>query len=448
MHAVTHRQKSGVTRIAGRLIGSGQRPYIVAEMSGNHNGDLSRAFQILNAAAEAGADAVKIQSYRADTITIDHHGPEFILEGGLWHGRRLYDLYEQAHTPWDWHKALFKHAKKIGITLFSSPFDHTAVDLLKTLNAPAYKIASPELIDLPLIRYVAQTGKPIIMSTGMASFEEIGEAIEMARQSGATQLIVLHCTSAYPTPPEDVNLATMAAITKEFDVIVGLSDHSRGTSVAALAVALGAKFIEKHFTLARSDGGVDSAFSIEPDELADLVATSTMAYKSIGSPTFKPVDSEQAVFKNRRSLYIVAPVLKGQTLDRSNVRSIRPGFGLKPKYLDKVIGCKASRDLSFGEPLNRDMIAGWSKFMKAVSSNIAIITARGGSKRIHRKNIRLFRNKPMLVWSIEAALQSELFARVMVSTDDLEIAKIAKMLWRRCTVLENAKDLGRLFRHY
>ena len=358
MHAVTHGSMSGVMRIADRLIGPGAPPYVVAEMSGNHNGDISRAFRMLDMAAKAGADAVKIQTYRADTITIDHHGPEFTIEGGLWDGRRLYDLYEQAHTPWDWHEALFEHAKKIGITLFSSPFDPTAVDLLEALDAPAYKIASPELIDLPLIRCVAQTGKPIIMSTGMASFEEIGEAIEMARQSGATQLIVLHCTSAYPTPPEDVNLATMAAISKEFDVTVGLSDHSKGTTVAALAVALGAKFIEKHFTLARSDGGVDSAFSLEPDELAELVATSAMAYKSIGSPTFEPVDSEQTVFKNRRSLYVVAPVLKGQTLDYSNVRSIRPGFGLKPKYLDKVIGCKASRDLSFGEPLNTYMIAG------------------------------------------------------------------------------------------
>lgn len=358
MRVVRDEQTPIVTRIAGRAIGPGEPPYIVAEMSGNHNGDISRALRILNAAAEAGADAVKIQTYRADTITIDHHGPEFIETGGLWDGRRLFELYEQAHTPWEWHEALFEHARKIGITLFSSPFDFTAVDFLESLNAPAYKIASPELIDLPLIRRVAQTGKPIIMSTGMASFEEIGEAIEMARQSGATQLIMLHCTSAYPTPPEDANLATMAAIAREFDVTVGLSDHTQGTNVSSLAVALGATFIEKHFTLARSDGGVDSDFSLEPAELAELVTMASIAFKSIGTPAFAPVDSERCVLKNRRSLYIVAPVLKGQTLDHTHVRSIRPGLGLKPKYLDSVIGCKASRDLSFGEPLDNSMIAG------------------------------------------------------------------------------------------
>ena len=358
LHIVAHDQGSGVIQIAGRVVGPGEPPYIVAEMSGNHNGDISRAFQILDAAAEAGADAVKIQTYRADTITIDHHGPEFTVKGGLWDGHRLYDLYTQAHTPWEWHEALFEHARKIGITLFSSPFDPTAVDLLESLDAPAYKIASPELIDLPLIRHVAETGKPIIMSTGMATFDEIGEAVEMARQSGATQLIVLHCTSAYPAPPEDANLATMAVIAKEFDVTVGLSDHTKGTTISALAVALGATFIEKHFTLARSDGGVDSTFSLEPAELAELVKTSSVAFKSIGAPAFKPGDSEQSVLKNRRSLYIVAPVRRGQTLDHNHVRSIRPGLGLKPKYLDRVIGCKASRDLAFGEPLDISMISG------------------------------------------------------------------------------------------
>ena len=357
-HDVKHDHGSNIIRISGRAVGSGEPPYIVAEMSGNHNGDISRAFKILNAAAEAGADAVKIQTYRADTITIDHHGPEFTIKGGLWDGHRLYDLYRQAHTPWEWHKPLFEHARKIGITLFSSPFDPTAVDLLESLDAPAYKIASPELIDLPLIRRVAVTGKPIIMSTGMASFEEIGEAVEMARQSGATQLIVLHCTSAYPAPPEDANLATMAEIAKEFDVTVGLSDHTQGTTISALAVALGATFIEKHFTLSRSDGGVDSTFSLEPAELANLVETSGVAFKSIGAPAFKPMDSEQTVLDNRRSLYIVAPVPKGQILDHTHVRSIRPGLGLKPKFLDSVIGRKASRDLSFGEPLDSSMICG------------------------------------------------------------------------------------------
>ena len=388
LHVVKHDRESNVVRIAGRAVGPSKPPYIVAEMSGNHNGDISRAFRILDAAAEAGVDAVKIQTYCADTITIDHHGPEFIIKGGLWDGRRLYELYKQAHTPWDWHKPLFEHARKIGITLFSSPFDSTAVDLLESLDAPAYKIASPELIDLPLIRRVAETGKPIILSTGMASFDEIGDAVEMARQSGATELVVLHCTSAYPASAEDANLATMARIAKEFDVIVGLSDHTQGTTISALAVALGASFIEKHFTLARSDGGVDSAFSLEPAELAELVGISGVAYKSIGEPAFKPMDSEQTVLKNRRSLYIVAPVLKGQTLDHTHVRSIRPGLGMKPKYLDSVIGRKASRDLFVRRAIGSIDDLRWTESVKEECSNVAIITARGGSKRIPRKNIR------------------------------------------------------------
>lgn len=347
-----------VLSIAGRRIGNDEPPYIVAEMSGNHNGDINRAFRILEAAKQAGADAVKIQTYRADTITIDHDGPEFIVKGGLWDGRRLYELYQEAHTPWEWHEAIFEHARKIGITVFSSPFDPTAVDFLESLGAPAYKIASPELIDLALIRKVARTGKPIVMSTGMATLEEIGEAIEAARGSGAEEIVVLHCTAAYPTPPEEANLATLAEISRRFNVVVGLSDHTLGTIVSALAVGLGAAFIEKHFTLARADGGVDSAFSLEPTELAELVAMARIAHVAVGAPAFEPTQSEDIVLKNRRSLYVVAPIANGETFTEANVRSIRPGKGLKPKFLDAVLGRRATRNIAFGEPLDISMVEG------------------------------------------------------------------------------------------
>ena len=342
--------------IDGRPIGPDHQPYIVAEMSGNHNGDINRAFRILDAAKAAGADAVKIQTYRADTITIDHDGPEFIVKGGLWDGRRLYDLYEEAHTPWEWHKPIFERARRIGITVFSSPFDFTAVDLLERLDAPAYKIASPELIDLPLIRRVAQTGKPIVISTGMGNHEEIEEAVETAREEGARELILLHCTAAYPTPPDEANLSTIAELARRFQVVAGLSDHTMGTTVPALAVALGADFIEKHFTLSRAEGGVDSAFSMEPAELAELVSATRIVRVAVGKPTFEPTEAESSVLKNRRSLYVVAPIKKGESFTGHNIRSIRPGAGMKPRYYDKVLGKHASRDLSFGQPLTVDMV--------------------------------------------------------------------------------------------
>jgi len=339
-------------------IGTGETPYIVAEMSGNHNGEIERAFQILDAAKKAGADAVKIQTYRPDTITIDHSSSEFLVHGGLWDGRRLYELYEEANTPWEWHEAIFEHAHEIGITIFSTPSDPTAVDLLEKLNAPAYKIASPELIDLPLIRCAAQTGKPLIMSTGMANLAEISDAIEMARKSGATDIVILHCTSAYPTDPKESNLATIGEIARRFDVLAGLSDHTLGTTVSAIAIALGACLIEKHFTLKRSEGGVDSAFSIEPNELAELVETARVARVAIGQATFEPTSTEKMVLELRRSLYIVKAVAEGEQLTDQNVRSIRPGLGLKPKYLDQVLGRRATRDLKFGEPLDASMLEG------------------------------------------------------------------------------------------
>lgn len=344
--------------IDGRRIGPEDPPYIIAEMSGNHNGDIRRTFSILEAAKAAGADAVKLQTYRADTITIDHQGPEFMVEGGLWAGRRLYELYEEAHTPWEWHPEIFARARELGITVFSSPFDPTAVDFLESLDAPAYKIASPEIIDIPLIRKAARCGKPMIISTGMASLEEIEEAVAAARGEGNDDIVVLHCTAAYPTPPEEANLATIADLQKRLGVIVGLSDHTLGTTVATIAVALGAAVIEKHFTLARADGGVDSAFSLEPAELARLVEESAVAHAAVGAPAYAPTRSEASVLRNRRSLYVVAPVAKGEVFSYENVRSIRPGNGMKPKYLDAVIGRKAARDLAFGEPLDASMIEG------------------------------------------------------------------------------------------
>ncbi len=345
-------------RIDNCLIGPEHPPYIVAEMSANHNGDIERAFRILDAVKAAGANAVKIQTYRADTITINHSAPEFIVKGGLWDGRQLFDLYEEAHTPWDWHGPIFDHANKIGLTIFSSPFDPTAVDLLESLGAPAHKIASPELIDLPLIKYVARTGKPIIMSTGMANLEEISEAIEAARSAGAEDIVVLHCTSAYPTDPKESNLATMAEIADRFDVLTGLSDHTPGITVPAIAIALGANLIEKHFTLARSDGGVDSAFSLEPAELAELVQAARIARVVVGHASFEPTSSERKILNMRRSLYVVSPISKGEEFTESNIRSIRPGFGMKPKYLEQILGRRASRNLQFGEPLQPSMIDG------------------------------------------------------------------------------------------
>ena len=344
--------------IDGRRIGAGHPPYVIAEMSGNHNGSLERSLRLLDAAKAAGADAVKLQTYRPDTITIDHHAPEFIVDGGLWGGRRLYELYQEAHTPWEWHADIFAHAREIGVTVFSSPFDPTAVELLESLGAPAYKIASPELVDLPLIRMVAGTGKPVIMSTGMATLPEIEEAVAAARDAGARELVVLHCTSAYPTPPEEANLATIPDLARRFGVVAGLSDHTLGTTVAVAAVALGAHVIEKHVTLDRSEGGVDSAFSLEPAELARLAEEARVAAAAIGAPAYAPTRSEATVLKNRRSLYVVAPVAKGERLTPENVRSIRPGLGLKPRHLDAVLGRRAARDLAFGEPLAEDMVEG------------------------------------------------------------------------------------------
>lgn len=344
--------------IAGRKIGSEHPPYVVAEMSGNHNGDIERAFRILEVAKEAGADAVKLQTYRADTITIDHDGPEFLVRGGLWDGRRLFELYDEAHTPWDWHAPIFERAREIGITVFSAPFDSTAVELLESLDAPAYKIASPEIVDLPLIRRVARTGKPMIISTGMATFEETEEAVVAARDAGAVEIAVLHCVSAYPAPADETNLSTIRDLERRLGTVVGLSDHTMDTTIATLAVGMGAALIEKHVTLARADGGVDSAFSLEPMELARLVLDARIAKAAIGQPAYGPLESEMTVLRFRRSLYVVADVKAGEVLTEAAVRSIRPAMGLAPKWLESVLGRRAVRDLKRGEPLAADMIDG------------------------------------------------------------------------------------------
>jgi len=342
--------------IAGRRIGPGHPPYVIAEMSGNHNGEIKRAFALLEAAKKAGADAVKLQTYTADTITIDHDGPGFRIEGGLWNGRTLYELYEKAHTPWDWHPRLFAKARELGIVLFSSPFDPTAVDLLEKLEAPAYKIASFEIVDLPLIRRVAQASKPMVISTGMANQREIGEAVEAARTTGCREIAVLHCTSGYPTPPEDSNLRTIGDLAASLDVVTGLSDHTRNIAVPIAAVALGASLVEVHLTLRRADGGEDAEFSLEPEELTEMIRGCRTAWTALGKVSYELEASEKGNKTFRRSLYAVRDIPAGGRLTAENVRSIRPGYGLPPKHLPEVLGRRAGRAIARGTPLAWSLI--------------------------------------------------------------------------------------------
>jgi len=344
-------------QIAGRKVGAEHPPFVICELSGNHNGSLDRALTMIDAAADTGCDAIKIQTYTADTITMDVDRPEFRIHGGLWDGRSLYELYQEAQTPFEWHAALFERAAKRGVILFSSPFDETAVDLLDGLGAPAFKIASFEAIDLPLIRYAASKGKPLIISTGMATLAEIEAARDAALGAGAPGVVLLHCVSSYPAELSDANVRTVADMAARFDCPVGLSDHTHGTAASVAAVAMGASMIEKHFTLARSDGGPDAAFSLEPAEFRALVADTKAAWTALGRPNYDLLGSERGNIQFRRSLYVSADVAAGQPLTRANVRSIRPGNGLAPAHLDEVLGRAASRDLRRGEPLAWDMLA-------------------------------------------------------------------------------------------
>ncbi len=331
--------------IAGRKIGRAYPPYVIAEMSANHNGDFQSAFRLIEAAKRSGADAVKMQTYRPDTITLNSDLPDFQIETGLWAGRTLYDLYEEAHTPWDWHKPLFEHARELGITLFSSPFDHTAIDLLEDLSAPAYKIASFEAIDLPLIKYAAGTGKPMIISTGMADAEEIEEAIDAARAGGCRELAILHCVSGYPAPAEDYNLRTIPDMIDRFGLVTGLSDHTLDNTTAVTSVGLGASIIEKHFTLDREGGGPDDSFSLEPSDLLALCEGTKTAWKALGKVDYGRKSSEQGNVQFRRSLYFVRDMEAGQKITADDVASVRPGYGIAPKFLEQILGKTVSKSI-------------------------------------------------------------------------------------------------------
>jgi pseudaminic acid synthase len=343
--------------IAGRKIGRRHPPYLIAEISANHNGALDKALALIDAAAEAGADAVKLQTYTRDTMTIDCDGPGFVIEGGLWRGKKLYDLYEWAHTPWAWHAPLFARAREKGLHVFSTPFDASAVAFLRQFEPPAYKIASFEATDLPLLQAVAREGKPVILSTGMTTRAEVSESVAAVRAAGGNELVLLHCVSGYPTDPSDSHLATIPDLAASYDCVIGLSDHTLGTTVAIAGIALGAAVIEKHITLDRADGGPDAAFSLEPAEFARLVEDCRTAWRSVGTARTQPLETEQEMRKLRRSLYATENIAAGQGLTAENVRAIRPGYGLPPKELGRVIGRRAARDIARGTPLSWDLLA-------------------------------------------------------------------------------------------
>jgi pseudaminic acid synthase len=339
-------------KIDGRIIGAEAPPYIIAELSANHNGKFETALKIIEEAKLAGADAIKLQTYTADTITLNCNSEQFQIHGGLWDGRTLYELYEEAHMPWDWHKPLFEYARKLGITIFSSPFDNTAVDLLEDLNAPAYKIASFEAVDHALIKYAASTGKPLIISTGMADAEEIAEAIEAARDGGCKELAVLHCVSGYPAPAEDYNLRTIPDMAKRFGLVTGLSDHTLDNTTAIASVALGASIIEKHFTLDRKGGGPDDSFSLEPKDLRALCQGSKIAWSALGKVDYGRKSSESGNVQFRRSLYFVQDAAAGDIVTADMIRSVRPGFGMAPKNFNLVVGSRLLVDVKKNTPVN------------------------------------------------------------------------------------------------
>lgn len=341
--------------IEGREIGPQQPPYIIAELSANHNGSLERALATIDAAHRCGANAVKLQTYTADTMTIDCDRPEFLIKGGLWDGYKLYDLYKWAETPFAWHQAMFAHARALGMTIFSTPFDESAVDLLETLNAPAYKVASFEMTDLPLLRYIGATRKPVIMSTGMASEEEIDEAVTTIREAGCTELVLLHCVSSYPAPAEQANLRQMAQLGERFQAIPGLSDHTLGTTVATTAVALGACVIEKHFTLSRADKGPDCAFSLEPEELQSLCRDARTAWAALGEASFSRAAAEEENRIFRRSIYFVRDMAAGERVQAADIRRIRPGLGLPPKYFEQLLGKRVRTAVQRGTPTSWEL---------------------------------------------------------------------------------------------
>ena len=345
-------------RVGRYRIGEAYAPFVIAEMSGNHNGSLKRALKIVEAAAQSGAHALKLQTYTADTMTLDVRGKGFYISDpdSLWSGQSLYELYQKAYTPWKWHEPIFKRCRELGMVGFSTPFDATAVDFLESLHVPIYKIASFENVDLPLIRRVAATGKPMIISTGLANYAEIAEAVRTARQSGCRQLILLKCTSAYPAPPEEVNLATIPDLRKNFRCLAGLSDHTEGIGVSIASIACGAVVIERHITLRRADGGVDSAFSLEPEELSALVRGTEAAWKAIGSISYGPSRREKDSLIFRRSLYVAQDMKAGERFDESNLRSIRPGLGLAPRYYDDLLGKPIRRDVKKGTAVTRELL--------------------------------------------------------------------------------------------
>ncbi|MBO6899843.1 MAG: pseudaminic acid synthase [Rhizobiaceae bacterium] len=345
-------------KIGGREVSRNARPYLIAEMSGNHNQSLDRALEIVEAAARSGADALKLQTYTADTMTLNIDAPGFVIEdsNSLWAGRQLYDLYQEAHTPWEWHGPIMERASALGMHCFSTPFDETAVDFLETLNVPAYKIASFECTDLPLIKKVASTGKPMIISTGMATLGEIDEAVRTARDGGCDQIVLLKCTSTYPATPENTNVATIPHLREAFGCEVGLSDHTMGSGAAVAAVAMGAVAIEKHFTLRRVDGGVDSTFSLEPEEFLALRTETERGWQSLGTVTYGTMPAEQGSKVFRRSLYISADIKKGDVLGPENMRIIRPGYGLPPRFYDSFIGRRVARDAKIGTPVSWDLL--------------------------------------------------------------------------------------------
>ncbi|MHB9101241.1 MAG: pseudaminic acid synthase [Sulfuricella sp.] len=345
--------------ISGRKIGPGQPPFIIAEMSGNHNQSLERALAIVDAAAKAGAHALKIQTYTADTMTLDlSEGAFFVSDpNSLWQGKSLYKLYQEAYTPWEWHRQIFDRCRDLGVIGFSTPFDETAVDFLESLDVPCYKIASFENADLPLIRKVAATGKPMIISTGMATVADLDETVRAAREAGCRDLVLLKCTSSYPATPENTNLRTIPHMRELFQCQVGLSDHTMGVGAAVASVALGASVIEKHFTLRRADGGVDSAFSLEPEEMRSLGIETERAWQALGVVSYGPSTAEKPSLQYRRSLYVTQDINAGEPFTRENVRAIRPGFGLPTKYLETFLGRKASRDIKKGTPLGWELLS-------------------------------------------------------------------------------------------